>query len=66
MSRTRHHRNQKHQHNGFDYGGKYNCNKNYAQGYGTDGRDLADSERRRESKQIIRDELEGMEDGSDV
>lgn len=63
MSRTNHHRNQKrHPHkNGWDYGGKYKCNKKYGCGYGVDGRNLADSERRNESKRIIKHEIENIE-----
>lgn len=57
MSRTNHHRNQKTQHLGHDYGSRYNCNRKYTQSYGKYGRDLADSERRNESKVIVKDEL---------
>lgn len=57
MTRTKHHRQQKYKHQGHDYGAKYNCNKGYSCPYGKDGRDLADSERRNESKRIIKEEL---------
>ena len=57
MSRTRHHKGQKLRHSGHDYGGRYKCNKMYGQHYGVDGRDRADSERRNESKEIIRNQI---------
>ena len=61
MSRTTHHRNQKHSHCGYDYGSKYKCNKNYAQSYGVDGRNRADSERRQQDKKVVADELSIMD-----
>ncbi len=62
MSRTKHHRNQKHQHNGQEFGSRYKCNRLYCQSYGKDGRDLADTERRNDSKRIINEELEMLDD----
>jgi len=64
MSRTGHHKNQKHQHDEFDYGGKYKNNKHYGGGYGVDGRDAADKERRETGKELCEsgvDELAEME-----
>jgi len=58
MSRTYHHRNQKTQHIGHDYGARYKCNRKFNQSYGKYGRALADSERRNVSKDMIRDELD--------
>ena len=58
MSRTRHHRGQKSQHNGHDYGGRYNCNKGYGNSYGVAGRDRARVERRNDDDRINPDELE--------
>jgi len=62
VSRTNHHRNQKTQHLGHDYGSRYNCNRKYSQSYGKYGRDLADSERRNEDKLIVREELDELAD----
>ncbi len=62
MSRTRHHKNQKHQHNGHEYGSKLKCNKHYGNSYGVDGRDLGDSERRNEERHIIIEELKEIYD----
>lgn len=58
MSRTRHHRNQKAAHCGYDYGGKYKNNKGYGGGYGVEGRNAADTERRVEGKKIVRNEID--------
>ncbi len=64
MSRTIHHRNQ--QNNsyncGFDYCGKYKHNKHHGGGYGVDGRNAADKERRSESKATINLELDYLQD----
>jgi len=57
MSDTRHHRRQKYQHCGEDYGARYNCDKGYGTAYGKDGRQKAKEERRNESKKIIKKEL---------
>ena len=48
MSNTRHHGVDNHL--GHDYSGKYKCNKQYAQGYGKDGRRRAAKERRADDK----------------
>ena len=61
MSNTFHHRNQRKNRKGYDYGGKYKHNKHYGGGYGTDGRDAADSERRAQSKTIIAEALDEEE-----
>jgi len=58
MSRTNHHRTQRHNHCGYDYGGKYKHNKGYGGGYGSDGRNAAHREMRADSKVIIRSEIE--------
>jgi len=55
MSRTKHHRSQKHRHNGHDYGGRYKADKQYGCSYGVEGRDLADKERREAGNRIIRE-----------
>lgn len=60
MSRTKHHRSQKANHEGYDYGGKYKHNKHYGGGYGKVGRDAADKERRSESKRIVEEGLDGF------
>jgi hypothetical protein len=64
MSRTTHHRNQGASHEGYDYGGRYKHNKHYGGGYGVDGRNAADSERRSqdkiESKSGIDDYVNGI------
>lgn len=57
MSNTYHHRGQKHRHNGHDYGGKYKCNRMYGQSYGSYGREMAHTEMRVKTKQIIATEL---------
>ena len=57
MSRTRHHRRQRKQKCGLDFGAKYKCDKGYCAGSGSIPKDLADSERRNESKKIIREEI---------
>ena len=66
MSNTHHHKGQKNQHCGHDYGGKYKHNKHYGGGYGVDGRDAADSERRQQSKDIIASELDELNGVDDV
>lgn len=55
MSRTHHHRAQKSQHCGHEYGARYNCNKTYGTHYGPDGRNRAHREMRADSKRIVRD-----------
>lgn len=57
MSRTRHHKNQRANHCGHDYGARLNCNKHYTCGYGSYGRYLGKRERRRLDKKIIASEL---------
>lgn len=58
MSNTHHHKNQKQSHCGYDYGGRYTHNKHYGGGYGVDGRDAADKERRQLSKTLINEGLD--------
>lgn len=48
MSRTKHHKMQKHQHVGHDYGSRANCNKTYNNSYGTFGRKRLHKELRAE------------------
>lgn len=50
MSRARHHRNQEKNKAGKKYGGKYKCNRLYGQSKCRFGKDLADSERRKQEK----------------
>ena len=42
---------------GYDFGAKYKCDKGYGAGTGKTPKDLADSERRNQSKKIIKQEL---------
>ena len=58
MSRTRHHKEQKRNNWGKDFGAKYKCDKGYAAGTGPVPKDLADKERRNEGKKIILTELQ--------
>jgi len=57
MARTRHHRNQRENKCGVDFGARYKCNKGYSAGTGSIPKDFADAERRKESKAIIRREM---------
>lgn len=57
MSRTHHHRTNRHAHCGYDYGARFKVNKGYGGGYGSDSRDAAHREMRAESKSIIASEL---------
>lgn len=61
MSRTKHHKGQKHRRYGLDYGAKYNSNKGYGGGYGPKAKDAADSDRRQEDKRVVREELQREE-----
>ena len=61
MSRTNHHRNQKSNHEGYDYGGKYKHNRHQGGGYGTEGRDAADKERREESKSLVEEGIDALD-----
>jgi len=60
MSRTKHHKGQKNQHNGHDYGSRYKCNKHYGAAYGKESRDIAHKEMREEGKEQIEDELKDV------
>jgi len=62
MSRTRHHRGSRNRRLGEDFGAKYKCDKHYGAGIGKDAKHEADSERRNDSKNIIRKELESRND----
>ena len=57
MSRTKHHRGQRNQKSGLDFGAKLNCDKGYHAGSGKFAKDLADSERRAADKKAIREEV---------
>ena len=61
MSRTSHHRSQKHAHNGHDYGARYRCNRMYGAGYGAYSRSLAHAEMRNDSKVIIKMEIDDVD-----
>ncbi len=65
MANTYHHKGQKHYRNGYDYGGKYDCNKGYQQSYGSYGRKRAHIEMRTETKFIVNDVLKS-DDWDDV
>ena len=62
MSRTIHHKSQKHRRCGFDYGGKYKFDKNYSGGYGSFSRKMAHKELRIEDKSTVRKELLMIDD----
>lgn len=51
MSRTRHHRHQKYNKYGLDFGSRYNCNKNYGGGCGPAAKHAANRERRHKDKE---------------
>jgi len=53
MSRTTHHRKQSETHAGYDYGGRYKCNKLYNNGYGIIARWRGKRERRAVAKAEI-------------
>ena len=58
MSRTRHHRNQDSNKCGLDFGAKYKCNKGYSGGCGTPAKNAANSDRRIDSKRIIKEQVD--------
>ena len=66
MSRTKHHRAQKHCHNGDDWGARYKCDKGYCGGTGKTPKQLAKTERRVEGKNIILKELNRGEDHDSI
>lgn len=57
MSRTKHHRTQKHCHDGEDWGAKYKCDKGYCGGTGKIPKQLANAERRNEDKKTVSNEI---------
>ena len=57
MSRTKHHRHQKHTHMGYDYGSRHNCNRHYGGGYGWYARILLHKELRQEDKEVVRNAI---------
>jgi hypothetical protein len=58
MGKTYHHKNQRKNKCGYDYGAKYDCDRGYCQPKGPEGKNLADRERRNKSKKLIQQELE--------
>ena len=50
MSNTKHHNQNNHV--GYDFGGRFNCNKHYSNGYGKYGRKLAHKEMRSDVRKI--------------
>ena len=58
MARTKHHRNQRSNKCGVDFGARYKCDKGYHSSTGSIPKDIADTERRQEGKAIIRREVE--------
>ena len=61
MSRTKHHRNQKHARLGLDYGARYKYNQHYGGGYGPPAKHGAKRERRRDGKLLINQEMKCYE-----
>jgi hypothetical protein len=61
MSRTKHHKTQKHCKCGWDFGARYNHNKGYGGGTGPQAKDAADIERRIEDKKTVQDELKDLD-----
>ena len=57
MSRTTHHKNQRSNKWGLDFGARYSCDKGYGGGFGWFAKHLANRERRNESKSIILSEV---------
>jgi hypothetical protein len=47
---------------GRDFGAKYKCDKGYGAGTGPHAKNLADSERRADSRRLIREELKDIDD----
>ena len=45
MGKTYHHKNQRNNKRGYDYGAKYDCDHGYCQPKGPEGKNLADRER---------------------
>ena len=62
MSRTKHHRSQKHAKCGQDFGAKYQCDKGYSAGTGAIPKELANTERRIDGIKIVRDEISQITD----
>lgn len=60
MSRTKHHRNQRNNKDGWDFGARYKCNKTYGGGTGPQAKNNADRERRMDSKKIVCDEVKDL------
>jgi len=56
MSRTKHHRMQKANKCGVDFGARYNCDKQHGGGTGPYTKKLAAKERRSEGKKIVHSE----------
>ncbi len=64
MSRTKHHKNQRSNKWGLDFGAKYNCDKGYRGCHGHFAKLLANKERRNKSKKIIVFEIDTINSNS--
>lgn len=51
---------------GNDFGKRYRCDKHWASGDGVIPKDMADSERRSDSKALIKEELENIVEVDDA
>ena len=58
MSRTYHHKEQRKNKGGLDFGARYECDKHYSTQANKESKDIARSERRNLSKRVIRRELD--------
>ena len=65
MSRTKHHRGQKHQKVGLNFGGKYNHNKFFDGGYGRVAKDAAHIELRQKDKEACREAMDQCDEEID-
>lgn len=61
MSRTKHHRSQRNNKCGVDFGARYNCDKGYHAGTGAGAKQLADQERRHIDKLTVKQGLEEVD-----
>ncbi len=64
MANTYHHKMQKHQHVGHDYGGRYKCNWGYGNGYGKAGRNASHKEMRHDTRMIKSETMRNYEQAS--
>lgn len=65
MSRTKHHRGQKHQKAGLDFTGKYRNNKLHGGGYGRVAKDAAHVELRQKDKEACKDAMDQYDEEID-